>query len=94
MDKFEQKYKEKDILRSKSNFIYLRFNKYDKKSDFMNKFSLLYSSFNSMKKEGSAIYGQRYQEFWYSAELSKIENWNIGNNQKLSTTSNILIDYS
>ena len=51
MDKFEHKIKSKDILRSKSIFIYLRLNKYDRKSDFLNKFSLPYSSFNLKKKK-------------------------------------------
>ena len=50
MDKFEHKIK-KGILRSKSIFIYLRLDKYDRKSDFLNKFSLPYSSFNLMKKK-------------------------------------------
>ena len=44
------KIKEKDIRLLKSNFIYLKFKKFCRKREFLDKFSIPYSSFYSMEK--------------------------------------------
>ena len=60
MNKFEhKKIYQKDIHKNRWIFIYPKVNKSDRKSDFLNKFSVLSLSFNSMKQEGKTISSQR-----------------------------------
>ena len=51
MNAYEHKTNENDIHYLKYNFIYQNINKFNNKTEFLKKYSISYSSFNSMKKK-------------------------------------------